>query len=395
MRAGKSRRLRVALIGSASFGFRQPFAGGMEAHTWDLALGLRKLGHQVTVYAGPGSDPELGAVEMWDGELSLSGAARRDVSMQPEAILAEHIAYQRTMLGLLRDHGADDRVDVVHLNCVHALPVAMAPVLDLPVTATLHSPPTPWLELAYRSARQEGRSPTTVAVSTSLARAWHEATDWQPEVITNGVDVQRWRQGAGQGGYAVWSGRLVPEKAPHLAIDAARWAGLPLVLAGPAHDQGYFDAEIAPRLGSGVSYLGHLRQPALAEVVGAARVALVTPAWEEPFGLVAVEAMACGTPVVAVARGALVDLVDDQVGALAGPEPAALAEAIRSVAGLDRSVVRQRAISRFDVRLMVRHYERLLLDAVSQHGGDRAAGNPPAGFGSGPYRRPISLSSTA
>ena len=363
MSTGTRAQLRIAMIGSANFGFRQPFAGGMEAHSWDLAIGLRRLGHHVTVYAGPGSDPGLGAVEMWDGgDLDLSQAARQDVSMGSEAVLAEHIAYQRTMLRLMR---ARD-VDVVHLNCVHQLPVAMSTVLGKPVTATLHSPPTPWLELAYRSVRLDGSGPTTVAVSEHLSASWAQATGWRPSVIHNGVDLQAWPMGAGAGGYAVWSGRLVPEKAPHLAIQAARRAGIPLVLAGPAYDREYFTSQIEPALGDSVTWVGHLRQPELARLVRSAAVALVTPAWEEPFGLVAIEAMACGTPVVAVARGALSDLIDEQIGALAPAEPDALADGIHHALGCDRRAVRRRAVHHFDVRVMVSRYEQLMFDAADQ-----------------------------
>jgi glycosyltransferase involved in cell wall biosynthesis len=370
---GSRRSLRIAVIGSATFGFRQPFPGGMEAHTWDLVLGLRGRGHQVTVYAGPDSDPELGAVSMHSGRVRLSPAARQDVSMQPEDVLVEHLAYQRTMLALMRDPGA---VDVVHLNCTHALPVVMAPALGIPVTATLHCPPTPWLELAHQEVQGERGAPETVVVSDFLAGAWRASTGLGFRPIVNGVDLRRWPVGDGAGGYAVWSGRLVPEKAPHLAVDAARRAGVPIVLAGPEHDLDYVRREIRPRLGPDVTYAGHLRQPDLARLVGSAAVALVTPAWDEPFGLVAAEAMACGTPVAAIGRGALAGLVTPDVGWVVAPGASAdaLAQALRAASQLDRCAVRRSAVERFDLRRMVRRYERLMLDAVRRH--DRAVRQP-------------------
>ena len=108
----------------------------------------------------------MDAISMWDGAAPTSATARRDVSSCPERVVGEHFAYQRTMLALARR----DDVDVVHLNGVHHLPVAMSPLLDCPVTATLHCPPVSWLELAHRELVRDDNPLDVVAVSRHLAR---------------------------------------------------------------------------------------------------------------------------------------------------------------------------------------------------------------------------------
>jgi glycosyltransferase involved in cell wall biosynthesis len=107
-----------------------------------------------------------------------------------------------------------------------------------------------------------------------------------------------------------------PEKGPHLAIDAARRAGRPLVIAGPGSDPDYFARDVEPRLGGEVRYAGHLAHRELAHLVGASAAALVTPQWDEPYGLVVAEAMMCSRPVVALACGGIPEIVDPEGGRL-------------------------------------------------------------------------------
>lgn len=348
--------LRIALVAGVRFPIAEPFAGGMEAHTWTLASLLSRRGHEVTVFAGKGSDPAIGRVELLD-EIGFkpSARARGDVSMPPEEFLREHHAYQRLMLEL----AAEERFDVIQLNCLHYLPVAMADLLPRPPVLSLHTPPTPWLE----SALHGGRRIRPVAVSRWTARAWAPALGAIP-VISNGVDLDRWSLGPG-GPQAVWSGRLVPEKGAHLAIDAAARAGIRLVLAGPASDRAYFDELIAPRLGRQASWVGHLSHKDLVALVGASAVAVVTPCWDEPFGLVVAESLAVGTPVAAFARGAVPDVLDATSGRLAAPgDVPSLADAIRAAQLLDRDAVRARAEQTCDVKKMVDSYVDLYRDGV-------------------------------
>lgn len=355
--AVESAPLRVAIIASARYPLREPFAGGLEAVTWQLAVRLRARGHQVTVFGGADSDPALHVREM-AALPTISEHARRDVSMPPEWFLAEHHAYLHLMVGLARsaEH------DIVHNNSLHYLPLAMADTLPVPLLTTLHTPPTPWLESAV-TVHPGARSHFT-AVSRSTADLWSASV--AARVLPNGVDTAAWRQGPG-GGTPIWWGRIVPEKGPAEAIHAARRAGTGLRLAGPTPDLRFFREHVEPLLGGDVSYLGHLDHAQLAHIVGSASVAVASPCWDEPYSLVIAEALSCGTPVAGFSRGALPDLIDDTIGVLAPPgDIDALAAAIVAASKLDRDTVRRHAEAHCSVETMVDRYELLYREICEQ-----------------------------
>jgi glycosyltransferase involved in cell wall biosynthesis len=371
--------LRIALIATARYPVSEPFVGGIASHVVGLARQLQARGHDVTVFAPAGSAAEGVRVEPFcsPSGLDFSRAARADVSMLAEPFMHEHHAYLRLMTGLARGAWGGP-VDVVHNHSLHYLPVAHAPAVDAAHVTTLHAPPTPWQESAFACLPDPDR-PAAVTVSETNRAAWRRALP-ACGLVPNGVDLRRWAfSPRGTPGLAVWAGRLVPEKGPHLAIDAARAAGLRLRLVGPAYDPDYYAAEIAPRLGPDVEAVGHVSHAALARHFGEASVALSTAQWEEPFGLTLVEALACGTPVAAVRRGAASELLTAETGRLAAPgDTAALAEAAREAAALDRRACRRWVERHAAERAMTAAYEGLYRRLVRQRTAARVAALAPA-----------------
>lgn len=346
-----SDRLRICLVANSRFPIIEPFTGGLESMTWHLARELTRRGHEVAVFAAPGSDPALGVVELQVDALP-EHSGRHDVGAPPYVEMAEHHAYLALMLELAG--GAGEGFDVLHNNSLHHLPVAMARSLPMPMLTTLHTPPLWWLESAVRL---DAGASSFAAVSRFTAASWASITD--ADCVLNGVDISAWPQGTG-GGAAVWSGRLVAEKAPHDAILAARRAGVPIVLAGPVLDADYFRDEVQPLLGGDAIYAGHLEQSALAELVGGSSVAVVTPVWDEPYGLVAAEALSCGTPVAAYTRGGLPEVLTRDTGRFAPPgDVDLLATAIREAMTLDRDRCRAHAVAALSLDRMVDRYEDL------------------------------------
>lgn len=344
--------LRICLVAASGHPIREPYAGGLEAHTAALARELARRGHEVDVFAAPGSDPIPGTRPLPASRFLPTEVAAGDPHAPPARWMAEHHAYLELMLLLARE--GRQRYDVVHNNSLHHLPVAMAATVPVPVLTTLHTPPVPWLESAIALGGAHSRF---VSVSRACQRAWRATTS--SEVVRNGVDTDFFTPGSG-GSWAVWSGRITPEKAPHEAIDACARVGVPLRLAGPVSDPGYYRDQVRPRLGSAAEHLGHLRHAALVRLLQDSAVALLTPAWDEPYGLVAAEAMACGTPVAAYARGAMPEIVRTESGVLARPaDVAALGAAVLAASRLDRGAVRNSATRHCSVRTMTDRYERI------------------------------------
>jgi glycosyltransferase involved in cell wall biosynthesis len=176
------------------------------------------------------------------------------------------------------------------------------------------------------------------------------------------VPVSEYPYRADKDDFVLFLGRICPDKGVHLALDAARAAGRDIVVAGkcrePAEHE-YFEAEVRPRLGPRTEYLGELDAETKKDLLSRARCLLFPIQWEEPFGIVMVEAMACGTPVVALDRGAVGEVVEHGVTGFVLRHEEELPNAIEEAGSLDPRASRERAATRFDVSEMVRGYEDL------------------------------------
>lgn len=354
--------MRIAVIATTRNPLAEPYPGGQEAQTAAVLRGLRRAGHTVRLYAREGTDLALcDELAAYPVPPVLSRISELDLHLPEPDFLRDETAMAWAMADLARRP-----VDLVHNQSLHHLPLAMSAALPSPVVTTLHCPPFPWMEVGVALAAPSVRY---VCVSAASAAQWSMLQS-RPRVVHNGIDPAAFPLGDG-GDALVWVGRITPEKGTDLAIRAARAAGLPLRLVGPTSDRRYFASHVEPLLGDGVEHLGHLTNEATAEVVGSSLASLATPRWEEPFGLVAAEAMMCGTPVVALSRGGLPEVVSRSSGVLVpdlGRAEAALAdalaEAIPQAAALDRRAVRADAEARLGEDRMVAEYLEVFADAV-------------------------------
>jgi glycosyltransferase involved in cell wall biosynthesis len=354
--------MKIALLAPLVTAIREPQAGGSQAFVSDLARGLAGRGHQVHVYAASGSQiPGVEVIDTGIDPRSLASTLYRALGPpagQPqEAGPAAAESAFATAYATMRATG----YDVIHNHAFDAPAVRLATALHAPVMHTLHLPPDETVSAALRHVARNGRPPAVAVVSEFQASAWRRVIPVDAILPPYPpASAMAWSPSAGQG--ALFAGRLSPEKGAAEAIDIARQAQVPVQVYGDVYDLAYTRAQVDPRRGwPGVSVHPAVPRDSLWEAMARAAVVLCPSRWDEPFGLAAAEAQACGTPVVAFRRGGLSEVIMDGVtGFLVPPDDVqAAAQAVSQAAGLSRAACREHAADHLDLELTLDRHERL------------------------------------
>jgi UDP-glucose:tetrahydrobiopterin glucosyltransferase len=357
--------MKIAIMAPLVTAIREPQQGGSQAFVSDLARGLTGRGHDVHVYAASGSQiPGVEVIDTGVDPRSLAGTLYRAFgSSAPAASAASAASAAAAEAAFTNAYMTMQsiRYDVIHNHAFDAPAIRLAAAPRAPVVHTLHLPPDQAVVAALRQVARGSRPPAVAAVSRFQASAWvrivHVDAILPPYPPTRAIP---WSGTAGRG--ALFAGRLSPEKGAAEAIDIARAAGVPVDVYGDVYDAGYSREQIDLRRGwPGVTVHRGVPRASLWEAMARAGVVLCPSRWEEPFGLAAAEAQACGTPVVAFRRGGLGEVITDGVtGFLVPPDDVrAAAEAVSKAAGISRRACREHAEGQLDLEVSLDAHERL------------------------------------
>ena len=353
--------MRLAILAPLVAPLREPHRGGSQAFVADLAGGLVDRGHEVHLYAASGSRVDgVDVVDTGVDHRALEATLYRADGSGREGSAVAAAAFEAVYTAI-----GDGRYDVVHNHAFDAAAFTLAGRAAAPVLHTLHLPPEPAVVAALGEAlggADPGEAPATIAcVSERQADAWRAhvpvAALLPPYVPTRSIPFAETAAGG-----ALFAGRLSPEKGVAEAIDIALAADLPIDVFGDVYDARYAREQIDPRGAlPGVAIHGGVARAVLWDAMAGASVVLCPARWEEPFGMVAAEAAACGTPVVAFARGALEEVVVDRVtGLLVAPDDIdAAADAVQESGTLERAQCRRHAERVLDLELTLDAHERM------------------------------------
>jgi glycosyltransferase involved in cell wall biosynthesis len=318
----------------------------------DLARGLKESGHDVTLFGPLGSNVPGHLVATVPYPLDEWPSTKNP---------PDHRVWEEIHIAKTAEIVAAQDFDIIHSHLsVH--PLGYARLLDTPMVTTLHGSAS---NRAIHPALARFRDLPFVSLSEA-ERAFFPNLNYVA-TVHNGIDCAQFEFGPGDGGFILFAGRMAPEKQPQLAIEVGRQAGLPVKLAGPVEDRhrAYFESEVAPRVdGEMVEYLGELKRAELVKVYGKAGALIVPLAWDEPFGLVVVESLASGTPVIGWRRGALPELIKDEVTGFLVNDVTEAISAVNHLDRIDRESCRREAQTHHSIPAMtdgyINAYQRVL-----------------------------------
>jgi len=365
--------MRIAMLAPISWSLPPTGYGPWEQVAYNLTEELVKLGHEVTLFAAGGSATGATLVETCPYALSTWPEEERTAACRfdPQTGLLEGPpdgrGWEELHIATCMERAAAGEFDVVHSHLhIHAL--VWSRLIGCPLVSTLHG--AAWVRSAHPILTAYKENPFV-----SLSNAERSLLPELNYVATvyNGIRLEDFPFEPEKDDYLLFAGRLAPEKGPDVAIAIAQRAGRRLLIAGMIEPQyqDYFDARIKPHLdGTRVEYLGLLSQAELAPVYRKAAGVLFPISWCEPFGLVAVEAQASGTPLIATRFGALPEIiVEGQTGFVVDSVDGGVA-AVDRLATLSPAACRSNIETRFSAGHMGRGYEAVYR-AVQTDGGKR------------------------
>ncbi len=347
--------MKIGLIAPPFIAIPPPQYGGTELFIGQLALGLKAEGLDVVVYT--------------NGESNLPGVDVRWLYPKSEwPIKGEMFANLKDLNhGAWAVRDAMDNCDVVHVN--NASGLSHARFVDKPFVYTVHHPLEPALLEFYQ------QNPWIQYVCISNFQCEQLKLD-KSQTIHHGIDLSLYKLQETKKDYMSFLGRIAPVKGTHLAIEVAMRTGIPLKIAGEIQPmfRDYFDKKIKPHIdGKFIEYVGEADLKAKNELLGNSLAMLFPIQWDEPFGLVMVEAMACGTPVLALPGGSVPELVKDGVSGFVSNSVDDMANRVRELTngpGISPKSVRQYVEQNFSVERMVKEYLALYQKLLSR--GDSA-----------------------
>jgi len=329
------------MIAPISHAYPPPGYGPWERVTHDLTERLVVEGHEVTLFAAANSETSARLVPTAERPLSeVAPEHRREIEDR-------HI--ERAI-----EISDAESVDVVHSH-LHVHVLRHVDRLSKPLLTTLHG--AAWDRAHHQMLMRHAHRPY-VSLSDRerlfLPELNYVAT------IPNGIRLEDFPEGRGGGGYLAFVGRLAPEKAPQLAVETARRSGLALKIAGVIENAHRGFAEtILSETGGEVEYVGALERPELSQLIREADGLVMPLTWDEPFGLVVIESLASGTPVVAWRRGAMPEIVDEGVTGFLVDDTEDAVAAVHRLQGISRRTCRMAAEKRFSDALMAERYAAL------------------------------------
>ncbi|WCB92473.1 Glycogen synthase [Baekduia alba] len=338
--------LRIAMLAPPWIAVPPPGYGGVESVVSALTEALVALGHDVTLFCAPGSVSAARVTPLLD--------VAHPHEIERALYESDHVA---RAFAAIEPHDGARAFDVVHDHSGFTA-LALADRLDTPFVHTLHGPFDPGTGPFYAG---HGRKAALVAISAAQLRSAPNGVV-ADAIIRNPVDVAAWPLRETKDEYLLWVGRMNAEKGPHRAIAAAREAGVPLVLAGVIQpgQEAFFAAEVAPHVdGDRVRFVGEVGGATKRALFAGARGLLMPIRWAEPFGMVMIEALACGTPVVAFGEGAAPEVVVDGVTGFLVADEGEMAAAVARLPALSARACRDWVVDHCDAAVIASAYAEL------------------------------------